>query len=147
MGEIDDILKLMSWNSSQEEQLLGKALARKVNCLKAFFQPISKEYSKDVWENCAIILCERTDGQLLPYLADMLLWLQDRNWPGADRILERLLRFQDTEPLAKTLCSFAIALDALGESVWLRALAELLQHRELAARLDAATRNLLQAYA
>ena len=34
------------------------------------------------WKNCAIVLSEKSDEELAPYLDDLLRWLQDINWEG-----------------------------------------------------------------
>lgn len=50
-------------------------------------QPIEYGWS---WENCAKVICEKTDEELNSYTYEMLEWLQDINWPGAFLIMERL---------------------------------------------------------
>lgn len=50
-------------------------------------QPIEYGWS---WENCAKVICEKTDEELDKYTCEMLEWLQDINWPGAFLIMERL---------------------------------------------------------
>ena len=50
-------------------------------------QPIEYGWS---WENCAKVICEKTDEELNKYTCEMLEWLQDINWPGAFLIMERL---------------------------------------------------------
>lgn len=89
MVNIDYIMELLDWNNSIEEQALGIRLARDVKCINAFLQPGSP-YGKNVWDNCAKILSERTNEELAPYLIELMEWLQDMNWPGAFCILDRL---------------------------------------------------------
>ncbi len=89
MVNIDYIMELIDWNNSIEEQALGIRLARDVKCINAFLQPGSP-YGKNVWDNCAKILSERTNEELAPYLIELMEWLQDMNWPGAFCILDRL---------------------------------------------------------
>ena len=110
---IDRIMYLISWDRSESEQQEGLSMARKVSCLKAFCQPGCRDYSKDVWENCAVILCERSDEELEFYISDMLLWLEDLNWPGASQIQERLVQFQKVDMLAMWLNSWVPALKQL----------------------------------
>ena len=90
---IDDILELLDWNRSSEEQSQGRTLAQEVKCLNVFLQP-RLPYGIRVWDNCAKILVEKTDQELSPYLMELLVWLQDLNWPGAWTILERLQNYQ-----------------------------------------------------
>lgn len=95
MVDIDYIMKLIDWNQSEENQEKGRELAKDVESINVFLQPCSERFNKNVWDNCAIILSERTDEELAPYLVELLEWLQDLNWPGALCILDRLQRYSD----------------------------------------------------
>lgn len=148
MGEfmecnIDRILNLISWNRTESEQQEGISMARKVTCLKAFFQPIGPDYSKNVWDNCALILCERSDEELNPYISDMLLWLEDLNWPGAELILERLKRFHEVDMLVMCLDHWVPALEKLEEWAWLSFIAEVLDNPNLRSQLKPNTLQIL----
>ena len=80
MNDIDRIMYLLNeWERTEEEQSEGLRKARNVLCLKPFFRPIGRGYSKHVWENCAIVVCERSDEDLFLYIDEMLLWMQDLN--------------------------------------------------------------------
>lgn len=129
--DIDRIMYLIHWNRSPVEQQEGIAMARQVSCIKAFFQPCGQGSGKPVWENCAYIICERTDEELKPYITDMLLWLQDLNWPGAEQIQRRLIGFQDVELLSVELNRMVPALTLLDEDSWLEYLADLLENEQL----------------
>lgn len=132
MVNIDYIMELLDWNSSNEDQLLGIKLAREVKCINAFLQP-GIPYGKRVWDNCAEILSERTDEELSPYLVELLGWLQDLNWPGALRILDRLKIFSGKK-LKRPFINFvtyAINLNNEEGLMWLDNLSELLDNEEL----------------
>lgn len=131
MNDIDKIMYLFDWNRSPIEQQEGRRMAREVKCLKAFFQPSGPGYCKSVWDNCALIICEHTDEELIPYLDDMLLWLQDLNWPGALRISQRLKHFSHIQPLGMTIDEILPALLALEDEPWLMSLAALLDNPKL----------------
>lgn len=146
MTNIDRIMELIYWHRTEEEQQEGIALAREVKCIKAFFQPFYPEGSKGVWDNCAKIICERSDEELKPYITDMLLWLEDLNWPGAEIIQQRLIDFQDVSGLASDLNSFIPALEKLGEISWIRFIAELLSNEELSQALKESTREIFTKY-
>ena len=88
---INELFEMLNWNSSEEQQKLGRMEAAKVHYISIFFQP--KE-TKNVWENCAKVIANRSDDELSIYLIDMFLWLQDFNWPGADIIYDRICRMQ-----------------------------------------------------
>lgn len=84
---IEELYALLEWNQSKENQEMGLELAREVKYLSVFCQPLG---NKGIWENCARILAEREDHELLPYCSQLFLWLQDMNWPGAVIVFDRL---------------------------------------------------------
>lgn len=86
---IDKIFEMLSWNNDSETQSNGIEIAKSVKHLSVFFQPIE---NKAVWENCAKVISSKTDEELELYIIPMFEWLQDMNWPGADIILNRLLK-------------------------------------------------------
>lgn len=131
MSDIDRILELIHWNRTDEEQQKGIDLASDMICIKAFFQPSGPNGGKGVWDNCAEIVCRRPDEELKYYISDMLLWLEDLNWPGAERILQRLIEFQDVNWLSMSLNHMVPALSLLGERSWLFFLSDLLENEKL----------------
>jgi hypothetical protein len=143
---IDRIMYLISWDRSESEQQEGLSMARKVSCLKAFCQPGCRDYSKDVWENCAVILCERSDEELEFYISDMLLWLEDLNWPGASQIQERLVQFQKVDMLAMWLNSWVPALKQLKKLAWLSFISVVLDNSKLKELLNQDTLEILQSH-
>lgn len=90
MTDIAMIYQMLNWKAPSAIQVQGKELARKVKDLSLLIQPPAEP---SVWEQCAVILSEKTDTQLEPYLTELLQWLQDLNWPGAVTIVERLNTF------------------------------------------------------
>lgn len=103
MAAIETIFCMLDWNNPIETQDLGRLLAKDLTNLDLFCQPFCEKYNKNVWENCAIILSEKRDAELQPYLTKMLEWLQDLNWPGALCILERLQKYSDKKSLKYAL--------------------------------------------
>lgn len=103
--DIDYILFLLSWNRTKEQQKKGVELSKNVKNLKCFILPYytlnNEILSKDIWENCAKVLAEKNDEDLEPYLYDLLEWIQDLNWPGAEIILERLNNFKKNQNFIK----------------------------------------------
>ena len=99
MVNIDYIMELLDWNKTDSEQRHGIALAKNVQSINVFLQPCNSTINKNVWENCAIVLAEKSDEDLSPYLGELLAWLQDMNWPGAFCILNRLQRYADNNSL------------------------------------------------
>lgn len=89
--DLMEIMEMLDWNKPAEIQSEGVALARNYGTLTPFFQPLTPEYNKNVWGNCALVLAESSDEDLVPYLVKLFEWLQDMNWPGAENIFNRLL--------------------------------------------------------
>ncbi len=119
MDHIDHILRLIDWRSSPVEQAAGISLAEKEADITSFLQPCTERYSKNVWDNCALIVSKRPDAELLPYLPQLLTWLQDMNWPGAFRILTRLQNYTDAASLTPALDACLQKAQAAGDQVWL----------------------------
>ena len=40
-----------------------------------FIQPLTPRHNKNVWENCAAIIAEKSDEELETYLTELLEWL------------------------------------------------------------------------
>ena len=77
--DIDTIFKMLSWNSSEKEQLRGIDEAKKIEYLSVLFQPIE---DKSVWENCAKVISSKSDNELKNYIYAIKIALkyQDINW-------------------------------------------------------------------
>lgn len=143
MTSTDEIMEMLHWQSSLEIRLTGLKLARQVKDLHVFLQPM--EYGhKAVWDNCAIVLAERTDTELKPYLTGLLEWLQDMNWPGAEDIFERLLEYKDLDALIQALDKCVNHAVDTDDNAWLYWLAELLKYEALKEALPEKLRDTLQ---
>mgnify|MGYP000316129720 CR=1 FL=1 len=99
MSDIEEIMDMLDWNQPLEIQKQGIALAKSMNTIVPFIQPLTPKYSKNVWHNCALIISCENDEVLKPHLSELLEWLQDMNWPGAFCILNRLQRYADNNSL------------------------------------------------
>lgn len=144
MVNIDYIMGLLDWNNSSEKQLLGIKLARDVKCINAFLQP-GLPYGKNIWDNCAKILSERTDEELSPYLLELMEWLQDLNWPGVFIIIERLKVFSGDLLLTPYVQIINRIKDRPeNDNTWLDNLTILLDNTELRERLDHSLFNFLK---
>lgn len=121
---IDEIMDMLDWNNPPEVQEKGRLLAGKVKCFNVFLQPGHSKYKKNVWDNCAMILAEKTDAELRPYVRELFEWLADLNWPGAFCIWDRLKQYEDQEWLNSILLSCIDEAKALKDSEWLSNLHE-----------------------
>ena len=136
MFSVDQIMYLLNWERSEEEQMQGMQYAQQFHCIKTFFRPQGKNAGKAVWENCAKVISERSDDELEPYLEDMFFWIQDLNWPGANIILDRLKQFQDVKYLVTIIQDYSRALNKAGDSSWLYGISELLDDKVIANSLS-----------
>ena len=125
MVNIDYIMDLLDWNNSIKKQEKGIELAKNVKCINVFLQPGGRYYGKNVWDNCAKILSERSDDELSYYLIELLEWLQDTNWPGATCIFERIKRYSDDESFNFAYNYCIKRAHILNDEIWLNNLDDL----------------------
>ena len=118
MCDIDEIMDMFDWNNDIEKQQHGLELAQDIKCINAFLQP-GTPYGKSVWENCAKVLCARSDDELRPYLIPLFEWLQDLNWPGALLIYERIKSFPNDKSLEFSKNECINRAIALNDEIWL----------------------------
>lgn len=121
---IDLIMDMLDWRQPPETQARARALARNVRCINVFLQPGHPGHVKNVWDNCALILSERSDEELEPYLYHLFRWLQDINWPGAEYIFARLMRYERNDFFAYILEECIKEATALNDELWLTSLSE-----------------------
>ena len=62
-----------------------------------------------------------------PYLIELMEWVQDLNWPGALRILDRLKKFEKDKTFDIYFKSCIKEQKALNEDVWLDNLQEIVK--------------------
>ncbi len=128
MVDIDYIMELLDWNRTEEEQAEGLRLARQVKAFNVFLQPCDKKNSKNVWDNCALILSEKEDSDLYPYLFELFMWIRDLNWPGAFCIVERLKEYgQRNASYCRYWKEAYTCAKALKDKVWMENL-KMVQH-------------------
>lgn len=134
MDDIQEIYRMLNWENPEEIRTKGVCLAKEIGDLSLLILPPAEP---SVWECCARILSEKNDLALAPYLARLLDWLRDLNWPGASIILDRLKKFpgeQLKEPFIAQLAQ-AKSLDNDEGLMWLDYLSELLDNEDLKAVL------------
>jgi len=140
---IDEIMDMLDWNNSIEVQERGLELGRKVKCYNVFLQPGHLDYRKNVWDNCARILIEKTDEELYPYGDRLLEWLQDANWPGFFEIYERLKKMDASMICMCYISAVEIAQKTCQEN-WLNYLAGLIENEELLNKLPEEYQEILK---
>ena len=118
MVNIDYIMDLLDWNNSIEKQEQGIEMAKDVKCINVFLQPCSKNYIKNVWDNCAKILSARSNEELSPYMIELMEWLQDMNWPGAFFIFNRLKEMKNEQLFQYSYTMCLKCARALDDETW-----------------------------
>ena len=103
MEDITGIMDMLDWHMPLGIQNEGISLARNIGTIIPFIQPLTPKHNKNVWENCAVIIAEKSDENLKPYLVELLEWLQDMNWPGAFCILNRLQKYSDNNSICNAI--------------------------------------------
>lgn len=129
MDDIATIMDMLDWNMSLEIQTKGRELAKKQKCVKPFIQPLSPQYNKNVWENCALILGERSDEELKPYLVELMEWLQDMNWPGAFLVCDRLQKYVGNDSFKEAYANCFERAKRNNDEIWERNLTTLAKCR------------------
>ena len=122
MENIDTIMDMLDWNNPIEIQEKGRSLAKDIRCINVFLQPGHPGHGKNVWDNCATILSERSDQELKPYLYQLFKWLMDMNWPGAECIFQRLKEYKIDSMFEFVLNECIEEAKALGDLIWLNSL-------------------------
>ena len=122
---IDQIMDMLDWNNPSDIQAKGCELARSVKSINVFLQPANPGHVKNVWDNCAIILAERSDKELEPYLDQLFHWLEDMNWPGAECIFNRMKKYQRDSFFESSLLRCIQIARVLNDEPWLETLLSL----------------------
>ena len=118
MIDIDYIMGLLDWNKSIAHQAEGIKMAENIENINVFLQPCSKNYNKNVWDNCAKILSARSNEELSPYMIELMEWLQDMNWPGAFCIFDRLKGMVNEQLFQHSYTICLKYAQALEDEVW-----------------------------
>lgn len=139
----ESILKDLSWNSTADQIKSGFIAALQETDHQYLLQPTDHF---DSWENASILFLILGDEEIKPYLADLLNWLQDLNWPGAQRILDRLQRIS-SELLAKPLELAAKSAAESKDETWLSNISILIANPGMNKLLDPETFTLLKPFA
>ena len=109
---------MLDRNNPAEIQADGIRLAEETGEIKPFIQPLTPRHSKNVWENCAIIISAKSDEELKDYLGELLEWLQDMNWPGAFRIFDRLKCCSDRNLIVHAINESIKTAESANDEIW-----------------------------
>ena len=115
---IAEILDMIDCSMPAETQSKGISLASKFENIVPFIQPLTPKHNKNVWENCAAIISQKSDEEIKPYLVELLEWLQDMNWPGAFCILDRLRKYSDNNTILEAINTCIEKAKENGDDIW-----------------------------
>ena len=92
--KIYKLIKDLDINRPIEDQknAIKTMITRNDYDIKKLILPLDIRYDigKKHWENAASVICGKKESTILMIVPDLLIWLQDMNWPGAWKILDRL---------------------------------------------------------
>ena len=118
MVDITEIMDMLDWHMPSEIQIEGISLARNIKTIIPFIQPLTPKHNNIVWENCAVIISEKSDKEITPHLPELLEWLQDMNWPGAFCILNRLKNYSDNNSILSAISLCLEKAKGCNDEIW-----------------------------
>lgn len=139
---ISELFEMLDSNSDEETQKKGIEEGSKIEYISIFMQPIE---NKGIWENCAKIIVQKSDENLIGYMIFLLEWLQDANWPGFNIIYNRI------KAMPVKLISFYYARSirkaaGIEDEMWLVYLASLSTNKELYESLSNKEKEIIDNY-
>ena len=144
MTTIQRIYAMLDWRQPEEVQKEGQRLAHEIKDLSLLYDP--EGATPSAWIECWKILLENSDDDLLPYVADFLVYIGDMNRMGAEIVYKRLRRFsgKKLKPLFMKAVNASIDRKDVNGIIWLGWLSDLLDNKELKAELPEDVINLLE---
>ena len=125
IDDLYDILGGLSWDCTEKEVQQSITKINQWQDYSPLFQPLYKT-GKAVWDNCALIIVSKSDQELEPYLVNMLMWIRDLKWPGAELTMQRLTNFDYKKllPVFEKIVDESISLREYDWLYWLSMLLE-----------------------
>lgn len=121
------IIDRLNWNNDKEDIIAAKKKLDKIpsELLHLIVQPLSKFH----WENSADVIVTIGVERCIPIIGELIIWIQDMNWPGAIKIYNMLK--QSENPIIDTYIvkSLEIAKKE-GDEDWLENINMLIEERK-----------------
>ena len=117
-----------------------------ISCLNVFISPKDKAFNKNIWDNCALIISEKEDEFLSPYLTKLINWLQDMNCPGTVTIFDRLINYKNYKLLNDVINERIIVAKVLKDEIWLSNIIELISLESLKKHIDITNYKIIPRY-
>ena len=118
MIDINEIMNMLDWHMPLGVQTEGRKMAEKTEMITPFIQPLTPRHNKNVWDNCALVIAQKKDAELDPYLFGLLEWIQDMNWPGAVCIQRRLKKYANKKLLYGVVSECILKAKECGDEQW-----------------------------
>jgi len=138
-----EILEDLAWDNAPSQIKAGFISALQEAEHSYLIRPT--EYVRS-WENASIVFLMLSDTEIEQYLLDLLNWLKDLNWPGAEFILKRLQRVS-SDLLCVPLENAAKLASASHDEQWLAWISILIANSNMINLLNADTISLLKPFA
>ena len=123
--KINKYLIDLDWN--QSPHVLNEAMEHLVNLIdESNVRLLLQPYDKPWWKNSAIVLT-RIDSELVKLLfPEILEWIQDLNWPGADIVFGLIIDIVD-DKIRLIIDETIVKAKEINDSTWIYSL-ELLKN-------------------
>ena len=127
--EINKYISLLSWHKSEEENQLA---IKKLSGIeeKLFPSLVLPSFDKSVWENSALVLKNIGYPKIKNIIPEIIVWLQDQNWPGFDIIID-LLGTVEESVLISNVENILILANDDGDDMWICGIKRLLEKHGL----------------
>ncbi|WP_230456698.1 DUF5071 domain-containing protein [Leptospira santarosai] len=126
-NEIFQHLQNLDWNLPEDIQ--KNAITNLLKCTDEEIESLILPLTKWHWENASIVLENIDPKRLEKYTEKILLWLQDRNWPGSERIL-RILKKIDKKCIINSLLHSIDVAKRSNDTIWEESLLDFLEEIE-----------------
>lgn len=88
--KVDKLIEELDWNNSTS--VIEKAINELCDISDSELHKLIMPKEKKYWENSAEVICRIGYPRIMVVLDELVIWLQDLNWPGARKIFGLLLQ-------------------------------------------------------
>ncbi len=113
---IRNLLEYLDWNQSVELQEM--AIKELVNYKDLLIDSIITSTGKHQWLNAVSFVCGLDESYQLKFVPQLLLLLQDMNWPGALEATELMVALEHSE-LKPHIVNALIQANADNDTIWI----------------------------
>ncbi len=111
-----NVIDRLNWNN--DIKIIEDAKKRLSMIPDEYIHMLVLPISKYHWENSADVIVGLGVEKFVPIISDLLVWLQDLNWPGAVKIYN-MLKEADNPIVDKAILSVSNIAEEEGDEEWL----------------------------